>query len=107
MDNEVGPDQLVALLDARGASALQVTRKAQICKDTAVALNKVAPLLLMHRHSVSALLALSMSKSPFLAQNPFQSSVVPPNKVSNLPAWTSTCHKGGRSERPVCQPYKP
>ena len=41
MDNEVGPDQLVALLDAQGASALQVTRKAQLCKDTAVALNKV------------------------------------------------------------------
>ena len=41
MDNEVGPDQLVVVLDAQGASALQVTRKAQLCKDTAVTLNKV------------------------------------------------------------------
>lgn len=41
MDNEVGPDQLVVVLDAQGASALQVTRKAQLCKDTALALNKV------------------------------------------------------------------
>ena len=43
MDNEVGPDQLVVVLDAQGASALQVTRKAQLCKDTAVTLNKVTP----------------------------------------------------------------
>lgn len=43
MDNEVGPDQLVVVLDAQGASALQVTRKAQLCKDTAVTLNKVRP----------------------------------------------------------------
>ena len=41
MVNEVGPDQLVVVLDAQGASALQVTRKAQLCKDTAVTLNKV------------------------------------------------------------------
>ena len=45
MDNEVGPDQLVVVLDAQGASALQVTRKAQLCKDTAVTLNKVLPSL--------------------------------------------------------------
>ncbi|CAL5227620.1 g10624 [Coccomyxa viridis] len=43
MDNEVGPDQLVVVLDAQGASALQVTRKAQLCKDTAVTLNKNYP----------------------------------------------------------------
>ena len=43
LDNEVGPDQLAVALDAQGASALQVTRKAQLCKDTAVALNRVRP----------------------------------------------------------------
>ena len=43
MDNEVGPDQLAVALDAQGASALQVTRKAQLCKDTALALNRVRP----------------------------------------------------------------
>ena len=47
MDNEVGPDQLVVVLDAQGASALQVTRKAQLCKDTAVTLNKVPPSFLL------------------------------------------------------------
>ena len=41
LDNEVGPDQLAIALDAQGASALQVTRKAQLCKDTALALNRV------------------------------------------------------------------
>ena len=48
MDNEVGPDQLVVVLDAQGASALQVTRKAQLCKDTAVTLNKVQLVLWRH-----------------------------------------------------------
>ncbi len=43
LDNEVGPDQLAVALDAQGASALQVTRKAQLCKDTALALNRVHP----------------------------------------------------------------
>lgn len=41
LDNEVGPDQLVAVVDARGASALQVTRKVTLIKETAVALNQV------------------------------------------------------------------
>jgi hypothetical protein len=41
LDNEVGPDQLVAVVDARGASALQVTRKVTLIKETALALNQV------------------------------------------------------------------
>lgn len=41
LDNEVGPDQLVAVVDAQGASALQVTRKVTLLKETALALNKV------------------------------------------------------------------
>lgn len=41
LDNEVGPDQIVAVLDAQGASLLQVTRKVTLIKETAVALNKV------------------------------------------------------------------
>lgn len=53
MDNEVGPDQLVVVLDAQGASALQVTRKAQLCKDTAVILNKVP--LVLWRHDLRVL----------------------------------------------------
>ncbi len=43
LDNEVGPDQLVAVVDARGASALQVTRKVTLIKETALALNQVRP----------------------------------------------------------------
>lgn len=43
LDNEVGPDQLVAVVDARGASALQVTRKVTHIKETALALNQVRP----------------------------------------------------------------
>ena len=79
MDNEVGPDQLVALLDAQGASALQVTRKAQLCKDTAVALNKVVLLFLMHKHSVSALLTLSMA-SPLSSPRTTSRAVLFPRK---------------------------
>lgn len=41
LDNARGPDQLVAVLDARGASTLQVTRKVTLFKDTAVTLNQV------------------------------------------------------------------
>ncbi|CAL8462219.1 g1750 [Coccomyxa elongata] len=43
LDNEVGPDQLVAVVDARGASALQVTRKVTLIKETALALNQHYP----------------------------------------------------------------
>jgi hypothetical protein len=41
LDNEVGPDQIVAVLDAQGASVLQVTRKVPLIKETAISLNKV------------------------------------------------------------------
>jgi len=49
LDNARGPDQLVAVLDARGASTLQVTRKVTLFKDTAVTLNQVTPRCLLHR----------------------------------------------------------
>ncbi len=78
MDNEVGPDQLVALLDAQGASALQVTRKAQLCKDTAIALNKVAPLFLMHRHSVRTQPTAATVSPMSLLRQPFKIVPVPP-----------------------------
>lgn len=69
MDNEVGPDQLVVVLDAQGASALQVTRKAQLCKDTAVTLNKVLPSLPLAQTSQG----LPLTSSHFLEQgSPFE-----------------------------------
>lgn len=69
MDNEVGPDQLVVVLDAQGASALQVTRKAQLCKDTAVTLNKVLPSLPLAQTSQG----LPQTSSHFLEQgSPFE-----------------------------------
>ena len=43
LDNVRGPDQVVAVLDARDASTLQVTRKVTLFKDTAVTLNQVPP----------------------------------------------------------------
>ena len=41
LSNTSGPDKVVAVLDARGASTLQVTRHIQLFKETAVALNQV------------------------------------------------------------------
>lgn len=43
LSNSSGPDKVVAVLDARGASTLQVTRHIQLFKETAVALNQVCP----------------------------------------------------------------
>ncbi len=68
LDNEVGPDQLVAVIDARGASALQVTRKVTLIKETALALNQVrSPCSMPCRYcSIGIPLGMSAAKGTLL-----------------------------------------
>ena len=42
-----GPDKMVVVVDARGASALQATRHVKLLKDVAVSLSQVCPFLLV------------------------------------------------------------